>query len=346
VKTHKTSSSVVLMIGVLLAVANASLFAQALPVVADTRASMASTPPPVDANQYLIGADDVLKVFILDVPELSGDFRVGANGEVTVPVLTEPVAAAGLTLSQFSDSLAKHLKAAGLVSDPHVSTSVTQSRLHSVAITGAVKVPQIYPLFSQTTFLDLLSQAQGLAEDAGNIAIVRRGDISMRTLEASNHGPLQPEERETQQTVMIDLKRLLEGGNSQLNIAIYPGDRVTVPAAGLVYVVGAVNKPGGFTMKSSGNGITVLQALALAENTKGTALQNQTVILRPDPLSPDGHKQIRVELKKILDGKRPDPVLIADDILFVPDSSAKKAFKRGFEAVLQVTTGVAVYRGR
>jgi polysaccharide export outer membrane protein len=326
--------------------ARTSLFAQAILSAADARTSLASTTPPVDTEQYLIGADDVLQVFILDVAELSGQYRVGGDGKVTLPVLTEPVAAAGLTLAQFSDSLAKDLKAAGLVVDPHVSTSVTQSRLHAVAIAGAVKTPQIYQVFSQTTLLDLLSQAQGLEDDAGNTAIVRRGDIAMRALQAHNHAPFTPEQREAQQTVSIDLRRLLESGNSQLNVAIYPGDRVTIPRAGVVYVVGAVNKPGGFTVNSSGHGITVLQALALAENTKGTALRSQTVIIRPDPQSPNGHMQIPVELKKVLDGKSPDPVLIADDVLFVPDSTAKIALKRGFNAVMEATTGVAIYRGR
>jgi polysaccharide export outer membrane protein len=56
--------------------------------------------------------------------------------------------------------------------------------------------------------------------------------------------------------------------------------------------------------------------------------------------------QIPVELKKVLDGKSPDPVLIADDVLFVPDSTAKIALKRGFNAVMEATTGVAIYRGR
>jgi len=343
-KTNRTAVRVILAIGVLLATARISSFAQALPAAADDRGSPGSVRPQADPAQYLIGADDVLQVLILDVPELSGQYRVGGNGKVTLPVLTEP--AAGLTLAQFSDSLAKDLKAEGFVIDPHVSTSVTQSRLHSVAITGAVKTPQIYALFSQTTLLDLLSQAQGLEDDAGNTAIVRRGDIAMRVLEANNHAPSTPEQQEAQQTVLIDLKRLLESGNSELNVAIYPGDRVTIPRAGVVYVVGAVNKPGGFTMKSTSNGVTTLQALALAEGTKGTALQNQTVILRPDSQSPNGHKQILVQLKQVLAGKSPDPMLLADDILFVPDSTAKKAFRRGFDAVIQVTTGLAIYRGR
>jgi polysaccharide export outer membrane protein len=344
-QTNRTTTHVILVIGLLL-VTSVGLLAQATPTVGEARTSPASTATPVDPNQYVIGADDLLQVSILDVAELSGQYRVGVDGKVTLPVLSEPVAATGLTLSQFSDSLAKRLKAAGLVVDPFVNTSVVQSRLHSVAIAGAVKAPQILPVFSQTTLLDLLSQAQGLGDDAGNVAVVRRGDIARNALQANSHTSFTQEEWGSRETETVDLKKLFAGGDSQTNLTIYPGDRVTIPRAGIVYVVGAVNKPGGFTMNSSTRGITVLQALALAEDTTGTALKNQTVILRPDSQSPNGHKQIQVELKKVLGGKSPDPILIADDILFVPDSTAQRALRRGFEAVVQATTGVAIYRGR
>ena len=133
-----------------------------------------------ETEDYIIGPDDLLNVYVLDVPELSRDYRVSAAGTITIPVLATPLDAAGLTLSQFSDLLSKELKAQGLVSDPHITLSVDQSRLHSVAIVGAVRRPQIYPVFSRTHLLDILSQAEGLADDAGNTVIVRRGDIAIR----------------------------------------------------------------------------------------------------------------------------------------------------------------------
>lgn len=294
-------------------------------------------------EEYIIGADDVLRVSILDVPEISGDFRVSNGGTVTLPVLAKPVMATGFTLSQFSESLSKELKTAGLVSDPHVSTSIETSRLHSVAITGAVKKPQIYPVFSQTTLLDMLSLAEGLADDAGGTAVVSRGAIGMHTGDPNGEQSASSNESHA---VTVDVKRLLESGDPKLNVNIYPGDRITVPHAGVVYVVGAVHKPGGFTMKPSAHGLTVLQALALAEDTTGTAKKNQTVIIRSDLQAPEGRKQIPVELKKILKGKSADPVLEAEDILFVPDSTGKHALHRSLEAVVAATTGVAIYRGR
>jgi polysaccharide biosynthesis/export protein len=312
--------------------------------VAEKQENATKLAAPIEAEDYVIGPDDMLNVYILDVPELSRDYRVSAAGIITLPVLANPIDVAGLTLAQFSELLAQELKVQGLVSDPHITISVDQSRLHSVAIVGAVRKPQVYPLLTRSTLLDILSQAEGLADDAGNTVIVHQGDIAIRA--SRRGGTVQiPDEPQTD-TLTIDLKRLMDSGAPSLNIAIYPGDRITVPRAGVVYVVGAVNKPGGFTMKASTHGMTVLQALALAEDAKTTAQRSQTVIIRNDPQAPEGRKQIPVDLKAILRGKSPDPVLQAEDILFIPDSSGKRAFNRGIESVVQAATGVAIYGAR
>ena len=307
-----------------------------------TKASQVAAP--ARAEDYVIGPDDLLNVYVLDVPELSRDYRVSAAGTITVPVLATPLDASGLTLAEFSSLLSRELKTQGLVTDPHITISVDQSRLHSVAIVGAVRRPQVYPLLSRTTLLDILSQAEGLADDAGNTILVHRGNIANRALNRSSGGAHAPEPSQAE-TLTIDLKRLMESGDSNLNVEIYPGDRITVPRAGVIYVVGAVNKPGGFTMKASDHGMTVLQALALAEDAKNTAKRDQTVIIRNDPKAPEGRKQIPVNLKAILKGKSPDLVLQAEDILFIPDSTGKRALNRGIESIVQAATGVAMYGG-
>jgi len=308
-----------------------------------TAEKSASTLAPGPAGEdYVIGPDDMLNVYVLDVPELSRDYRVSATGMITLPVLSSPLNAAGLTLSQFSAELSKDLKEQGLVSDPHITMSVSQSSLHTVAITGAVKRPQIYPVLTRTTLLDMLSQAEGLADDAGNTAIVHRGDIATRAIRMANT-PAHGTAATNDDTLMIDLKQLLDSSDPSLNVSIYPGDRITVPRVGIVYVVGAVNKPGGFAMKASTHGMTVLQAIALAEDTKSTAVRSRTIIIRNDPQGPEGRREIPVDLKAILRGKGEDPVLQAEDILFVPDSSGKRAFNRGIESVVQAATGVAIY---
>jgi polysaccharide export outer membrane protein len=317
---------------------------QSVPNVEREEPKSVPTVPVGQSNGYLIGPDDVLSVYIVDVPELSREYRVDPTGSVSLPILTKPLSAAGLTLTQFSDLLCKELKTAGLVSDPHITTSVTQSRLHAVAITGSVKKPQVYPIFTHTTLLDLLSEAEGLADDAGNTAIVRRGDVALHNPNVRN--TLGPGQSEPATSVTVDLKKLIESGDPSLNVDIFPGDRVTIPRAAIIYVVGAVNKPGGFVMRQSSHAMTVLQAVALAEDTRSTAKRDQSFIIRNDPQSPDGRKQIPVDLKKILSGKSTDTTLQAEDILFVPDSSGKRALHRGLESILQAATGVTVYSAR
>ncbi len=289
-------------------------------------------PVLVDA-EYEITPDDVLEITVLDVPELSRVYQVTPAGYLQVPLLPEPLAVAGLTLAQAADKMGRQLRDNALVSRPQVSIVVKQSRLHAVAITGAVKRPQVYPVLGPTSLLEVLSQAEGLAVDAGNIAIISRGTIAQRMMNS------RPGDNSHQ--VTVDLQKLLGEGHSDLDVSVYPGDRVTVPRAGIVYVVGAVNRPGGFPLNGERDNMTVLQALALAEDLKITAQRSKAVIIRRD--SPQQEK-IHIDLSKLLAAKAPDPNLRANDILFIPDSSSRRAIHRGLEAAIQAATGVAIYR--
>jgi polysaccharide export outer membrane protein len=288
--------------------------------------SQASLPD----QDSLISPDDVLDVYVVDAPEFSRQYRVSPDGAILVPLLDAPITAAGLKVTEFARLLALQLQAHELVSSPHVVVSIASSRVKSVAVTGAVKHPQLYPVFARTTLLDVLSQAEGLAPEAGTIAVVTRGEAGLTA---------KPGER----TVTVNLSSLLEKGDLAANIVIYPGDRVMVPRSGVVYVVGAVNKPGGIPLTSMGSGMTVMQAIAMASDLKPTAVRSKSMIVRVDPAASGGRAQVPLDLKKILAGKAPDPQLQADDILFVPDSTSAKALRRGGEAVLQTAVILAGY---
>jgi polysaccharide export outer membrane protein len=135
---------------------------------------------------------------------------------------------------------------------------------------------------------------------------------------------------------------LVESADSALNVPVRPGDIVKVPRAGIVYVVGEVQKPGGFVLQNNEN-ISVLQALALAEGPTHTSAISRARIIRTDPSTGD-RTEIPMNLGKILSGKKPDAFLQPKDIVFVPNSAAKSVFYRGSEAALQTATGVAIYR--
>lgn len=329
--------SLVLVVAGSLALGLTRVQAQGTPITTASR--METTSPGLSARNVpgpdsdtIIHPDDVLDISILDVPDLSRLYRVSPGGTIMLPLVPQPLHAAGMRVTDFSGTIAKELHDRGLVTNAEVVVSIASSRAESVAITGAVKVPQIYPVFGETTLLDILSQAQGLTDDASNVAIITRGESAMQSLKLGSG------------TETVDLTKLLQSGDASYNVKIYAGDRVTIPRAGIVYVVGAVNKPGGYAIKSAGEGLTVLQAIALAEDVKSTARRDKTVIIRADASAPGGHQKTPLDLKKILAGKTPDPVLQANDILFIPDSQGVKALHHGLEAALQAATLVAVYR--
>jgi len=172
---------------------------------------------------------------------------------------------------------------------------------------------------------------------------VTRGDIAMQILKSTDACGTANKQPFCASTFSVDLSRLTETGDPLLNVELYPGDRVTVQRAGIVYVVGAVNKPGGFPLKTGQEKMTVIQALALAEDVKPTAAQNRAMIIRKNPAAADGREEIAVNLTKVLEGHQHDSQLQADDILFVPDSAGKRALRRGAEAAITAATYGIIY---
>jgi len=299
---------------------------------------------PAGTVEELISPDDQLDVFVMDVPELTRQYRVTTAGLIEVPLLKKPIVAAGLTPEQLAQTIREKLQAAGMVNDPFVTVQVASSHSHTVTIAGAVKNPQIFPVPSKTTLLDAISQAGGLAPDASDTAIVARGEIAGHILGLNKSDSAETGgESASSRSLKVDLKRLMEDGDPNLNVTLYPGDRVTVQRAGVVYVVGAVYRAGGFVMANEGQHMTVLRAIALANNVKSTAATKKAVIIRKDSKTPGGTEQIPLNLNKILDGHEPDQDLLANDILFIPDSAGKKALYRTGEAAAQAAS-LMIYR--
>lgn len=296
------------------------------------------------AHDYAISPDDLLDIHLFEIAEMSRTYRVSPSGSISLPLIPAPIAAVGLTPGQLSEVISERLRVAGLVSNPQVTVQVKESRLHSVAITGAVKKPQLYPVFVRTTLLDVLSQAEGLADDAANTATITRGEVALRVLGLDGAQGQPGQQSLHSRTVTVDVKQLLETGDPTWNLDLYPGDRVTVQRAGVFYVVGAVNRPGGFTLKDDKEEMTVLKAIALAQDLKSTAVRSKALIIRKKPEISGGREQISVNLKDVLSGRGPDHPLLANDIFFVPDSSSKKAIRRAAEAAVYVATGLIIWR--
>ena len=118
----------------------------------------------------------------------------------------------------------------------------------------------------------------------------------------------------------------METGAPLLNVDLYPGDRVTVQRAGIIYVVGAVNRPGGFPLRTGQDDMTVIQAVALAEDLKPIAARKKAMIIRKNRSATNGREEIAVNLSNVLAGRDRDTRMQANDILFVPESAGKRLY--------------------
>ena len=289
-----------------------------------------------------IGAGDLVRVEVFDVPELSRDLRVSETGDITYPLIPGKISASGLTADQLEQKLAKLLIENGLVSHPQVSVFVKEQNSQPVSLVGAVQRPMVYQIIRPTTLLELLAQAGGVTDEAGSVVMVTRNGHPMSEKNGSV-GSIDATGLDTQ-IITIRLQDLLESGNPVYNIQIYGGDSVSVPRAGIVYVMGAgISQPGGYILQSHGEQVTVLKAVALAHGLTGFAKADQAVIMRNN--TDTGQKDmIRVHIKQIQNQKSDDVTMKSNDILYVPDSKGLKILAKGGETALTVGTGVAIYR--
>jgi protein involved in polysaccharide export with SLBB domain len=142
--------------------------------------------------------------------------------------------------------------------------------------------------------------------------------------------------------ISINLNELLEKGETRNNIPLQSGDVVTVPHAGIVYVLGAVIRPGGFVLSNDRTQLTTLKILALAGGQGRFAKLDHAVIVRKD--NQGKQTATAVDLKKIINLQEEDLPMRASDILYIPDNKTKEAVYQAVQIALSVGTAVAIYR--
>ncbi len=347
--------------------------------------STARTAP----HDYVIGNGDVIDIDIFDVKELSREVRVSQTGSIGLPLVPVRLHVAGLTEVQTEQKIAEVLEANGLVSHPQVSVSVKERRSKPITVVGAVSHSMVYQADRAVTILEVLAEAGGIANDAGDTVIVTRpmqtqtsdptdppsigpeepapaatakestqGDGAPNTSAASKPlfpapipagppnapgtSPTPDEPPRIGNTITINLNELMESGDATNNITLQAGDIVTVPHAGIVYVLGAVSRPGGFVLANDRSHMSTLKILALAGGLNRTAKKDHAVIIRKD--AQGQQHEVAVNLKKVLERSAEDLLLQPSDILYVPESASKQALLRAVEVGVAVGTGVALYR--
>jgi polysaccharide export outer membrane protein len=127
--------------------------------------------PPHD---YVIGSGDLLAVQVFDVQELSREVRVSQTGTIGIPLIPVRLHVAGLTEIQAQRKIAEVLESNGLVSHPDVSVTVKDRKSKPITIVGAVAHSMVYQADRQVTLIEVLAEAGGISNDAGDTVIVTR----------------------------------------------------------------------------------------------------------------------------------------------------------------------------
>lgn len=308
-------------------------FLVSLPLAAQTAESKPISPSPAvnsriapisedrqgraSTSNLPLASGDLIEVRVYGEPDLSGSYRIGDTGAITMPLIGE-LALAGLTLEEAQQRMAQRFRDGGFLRDPQITLFLKESAAGMISILGEVTKPGRYSLPGSPRLFDALSAAEGATSRAGRQITVLHRNESRQVIELPSE----------------------TSNEARENIALQPGDTLIVSRAGIVYVSGDVKMPGGYVMDGNQN-LTVLQAIALAQGLNPTASLGKARIIRRRN---NKLEDIPVPLKQITAASAPDISLENEDVLFIPNSTSKSAARRSLESIVQVATGMAIYR--
>jgi polysaccharide export outer membrane protein len=203
-----------------------------------------SVPEPMQPSgpstnaEYTLGPGDVLRITIYGQGDLPPEVVLSSDGSFTYPFIGH-VRAAGLTVSQLTDAMARRL-AEGYLVHPQLTIAVTQYSSQPVYVLGAVKSPGVQTLKRNTTLLELISAAGGPTPEAGAEVIIAH---AQKQDEARNTGS----RKSNTEAVRVNLEKLLAGEVPQ-RLEVERGDTIYIPKGVFFFISGEVQKPGRYPL--------------------------------------------------------------------------------------------------
>jgi len=243
-------------------------------------------PSHAFADNYIIGSGDVLKIDVYDHDDLKKTVRVSNNGSIVIPFIGQ-VQVGGMSIPDVTKKLTT-LLADGYIINPQVNIFIEEFRSKKAIILGHINKPGIAELRGTTTFLEIISQAGGLKDGAGDTATIKRIKDG------------------SQEVLIVNIKSMVEGGDLSQNIPIQDGDTIYISKGGMCYVTGEVDEPDAYPCN---NDTTVLKLIARAGGFTGKAAKSSVRIVR----------LVKGE-KTILKDVDHNTSVLANDIIVVPES--------------------------
>jgi polysaccharide export outer membrane protein len=277
---------------------------------------------PDIAPPLRISAGDLIEVTIFENPDLSGRFRVDEKGDIDVPLIGS-VHVEGDTAAEVAAIIEKRFVDAQILqpAESHATVFIDEYATQGITVNGEVKTPGVYPALGVRMLNDVIASAGGLTPTAASeVLITHRGDSAHPVKVTYNPSSLQP--------VIPDVQ-------------VFPGDSILIPRAGIVYVLGNVNRAGGYVLDGR-RALTVEEAMALAGGGGHASALNRAQLVRT---LDDGRKEaITIPVNLIYKGHAPDVAMKDGDVLFIPTSTTRLVVEQAINSALGIGTSVAVYR--
>jgi len=257
---------------------------------------------PDDFAKLRLDTGYQLELDVFGAPEMSCSLRVDDDGDINVPLIGI-VHVAGDTLREAERAIALELVAKEMINSPNVQLKISAFAAGTTTVSGEVQSPGKLQLLAPRTLLAVLADAGGETTAAGGHVEIHHSlpggtEQVVQVAYAPGKDP-----REAEKTLVL------------------PGDTVYVPRAGVIYVLGAVNRPGGYLMVNGGT-LDLPQAVALAMGISPVGSSKSVVVVRKQ----DGQiGEYRLRLDEMQRGKAETFALLDGDMIYVPSSKVKSA---------------------
>lgn len=264
-------------------------------------------PPPHDVR---IHASDTLRVTLYGFPDYMTSDRVTQEGYINPPLI-EPVKVIDLTLKETERLIAIRLEEAGMYRKPQVRVEISDSPASVITVMGETHGTVTVPSGSKRLF-EVLSSTGGLPATVSHVVSIDRPGLV--------------------QSINVDLGTDPEQ-SKYANIPLFIGDTVTTSRIGSIYLIGAWKQSGVFPLTNTAP-LTMLQVLATSGGKLWEAKLEDIHLIRTVGTQ---RTMVTVNLEAVRNGRAPDPVLQADDIVFAPSVLWRAAIRSG-----GLTTGLGL----
>lgn len=132
-------------------------------------------PTVAEARDYQLGAGDALRVIFYGEDKLNGEYRIGSDGGLALPLIGR-VDAAGKTVAELQQTVGAAYARGGYLLDPKVAVEIISYRPFFVL--GEVNAPGQYPFIPGMTVRQAIATAKGYTYRAqqGSAMVTRWGD--------------------------------------------------------------------------------------------------------------------------------------------------------------------------